>query len=284
MMRIILENPFVSRSRKNKANVGKIVLPPVMSEPNAWFYEYSVSKVMLFGNPSMCTDYLVLAIYAAPNCLAIFKSWSPSKKWIYLEDVCGKDANLVDKCFMDANYYKGKIYLVNALTGIHEIDAFSNKNGDLHINHVFKWQQPYRSRMYIAESSKGDLLLVKRLDDEDEDHEFNPVTLGFNVYKLNENKMVQVDNLDGDSIFVGDGQTVCVAACDLENCQPNSIYFTDDAFMFHALNHSHVRETRFGPRDSGIFCLDDNTIKPLYPYHLPSHKDLPPPIWVLPMF
>ncbi|KAK9715044.1 hypothetical protein RND81_06G139300 [Saponaria officinalis] len=96
----------------------------------------------------------------------------------------------------------------------------------------------------------------------------------------NSTEMEQVDNLDGDAIFVGDGKSVCVAASDFRNCEPNSVYFTDDGFMLP----SRYGGVHWGPRDTGVFSLEDHSIKSHYPYDDPTQKFLPPAIWITPMF
>ncbi|XP_074274047.1 putative F-box protein At5g55150 [Silene latifolia] len=271
-MKIVLYNPFQSHSRKNRENIGVIKLPPVMSIPNAIPYEYSVSKVMLFGNPSITQNYVVLAFYSATNSLALLKGSSSSapKKWIYLKDI----RNDLYKFYTDAIMYKGFIYAVAATRGIISIDPYN----DLVVKEIFRWPSMYNIPTYLAESSKGDLFILRRILDEDDNSLF-PTTFSFEVFrlKMEENpSMEEVDSLNGDTIFVGDGSSICIAACDFDNCQPNSIYFSDDGF-FPII--TYPEDYHCGPRDTGIFNLEDRSIKPLYPYDL-SHKYLPPAIWV----
>ncbi|KAK9715029.1 hypothetical protein RND81_06G137900 [Saponaria officinalis] len=284
-MQIVLYNPFVKHSRKNRGDIGVIKLPPVISTPNAVPYEYSVYKVViLFGNPSLTQDYVVAAIYSATNNLAIWKASSGSgKKWIYLEDV-GKDLVVDDRHYTDVIEYKGLIYAVNATMGVISIDPFSRAgNNGIVINEIIRWPVTFRTPTYLAESSKGKLFMIRRIKELGDYYWHN--TLKFEVYRLkddieNSTEMEQVDSLDGDTLFVGDGKSVCVAAGDFRNCKPNSVYFTDDGFILPTF----YGEVHWGPRDTGVFCLEDDSIKPHYLYDDRTQKFLPPTIWVTPMF
>ncbi|KAK9715031.1 hypothetical protein RND81_06G138100 [Saponaria officinalis] len=283
-MQIVLYNPFVKHSRKNRADIGVIKLPPVMSTPNATSYQYSVYKVVvLFGNPSLTQDYAVAAIYSATNSLAIWKASSGAeKKWIYLEDV-GKDL-VVDRDYTDVIEHNSLIYAVSATMGVISIDPFSRAgNNGIVVKEIIRWPFIFRTPTYLAESSKGKLFIIRRIKELGDYYWHN--TLKFEVYRLkddfeNSMEMEKVDSLDGDTIFVGDGKSVCVAASDFRNCEPNSVYFTDDGFMLP----SRYGEVHWGPRDTGVFCLEDDSIKPHYPYDDSTQKFLPPAIWVTPMF
>ncbi|KAK9715042.1 hypothetical protein RND81_06G139100 [Saponaria officinalis] len=282
-MQIVLYNPFVKHSRKNRADTGVIKLPPVMSTPNATVYQYSVYKVVvLFGNPSLTQDYVVAAIYSATNSLAIWKASSRAgKRWIYLKDV---REDLVDKSYTDVIEYKGLIYAVSATRGIISIDPFSRTgNNGIVVKEIIRWPFIFRTPTYLAESWKGKLFIIRRIKELGDYYWHN--TLKFEVYRLkddfeNSTEMEQVDSLDGDAIFVGDGKSVCVAASDFRNCEPNSVYFTDDGFMLP----SRYGGVHWGPRDTGVFSLEDHSIKSHYPYDDSTQKFLPPAIWVTPMF
>ncbi|KAK8499902.1 hypothetical protein V6N12_042737 [Hibiscus sabdariffa] len=92
-----------------------------------------------------------------------------------------------------------------------------------------------------------------------------------NLYSIHSGELVE--SIDGDVVFVGDNQTLSVSALDFPEGQPNSIYFTDDAFK--------LGYRLFGSQDNGIFHLKDKSFTQYYRFKS-SHKNLPPYIWILP--
>ncbi|KAK9715039.1 hypothetical protein RND81_06G138800 [Saponaria officinalis] len=119
--------------------------------------------VILFGNPSLTQDYVVAAIYSATNNLAIWKASSGAeKKWIYLDDV-GKDL-AVDRHYTDVIEYKGLIYAASATMGIISIDPFNTAgNNGIVIKEIIRSPFIFRTPTYLAESSKGNLFIIRRI-------------------------------------------------------------------------------------------------------------------------
>ncbi|XP_022923262.1 uncharacterized protein LOC111431006 [Cucurbita moschata] len=130
------------------------------------------------------------------------------------------------------------------------------------------------SRSYITESSKGELLLVLRSISVEETQ---LETTKFKVYKLTherENGMrraVKVKSLDGDTMFIGDSQSICVSTKDFPKCLPNCIYFINGCY-----NYIPNLE-----QDSGVFNIEDKRFGNHY-IRDPAHKNLPQPIWIIP--
>lgn len=135
------------------------------------------------------------------------------------------------------------------------------------------------SKCYLMESSSGELLNVERfLEEKDDLCQF--VTCDFKVCKLNRSDRqprpiwVEVESIGGDSLFLGDNHSFSLVASQFPGCRPNSIYYTDDYTDI-------MLYEPFGPRDMCIFSLEDKSFQMHYTLY-PSHKDMPPPIWIVP--
>ncbi|XP_059627440.1 uncharacterized protein LOC132270271 [Cornus florida] len=137
----------------------------------------------------------------------------------------------------------------------------------------------YSQWTYLVESSSGDLLLVQRFLQVGDD--LQHATSRFKVFKLLLEQLeqgwpmlVEVKNLGGDTLFLGDNQSICVSASKWPRCQPDSIYYTDD--YIEILHH-----LPYGRRDIGIFNIESGRFGTHYILD-PSHKDMPPSIWIVP--
>ena len=153
----------------------------------------------------------------------------------------------------------------------------------------------YAKRVYIVESMKGDLLVVRRFlkqkegfleEIEEEEEERKSVTESFKVHKLLLNDQtkgsleehVEVKNLGDEALFVGDNQSMSILASNFLGCQPNSIYLTDDSIDVSAIKNTYCPK---GPFDMGIYCLENGTFQKHYTPEY-KHKYLAPPLWVMP--
>ncbi|XP_059638425.1 putative F-box protein At1g65770 [Cornus florida] len=149
-----------------------------------------------------------------------------------------------------------------------------------------KLQESYHfiQNNYLVESS-GDLLLLYRFianvtnsDDlsEEQRSEMDEAywTLGFEVRKFDfdYNEWELVECLGDRALFVGSNKSFSLSTCDHPELMGNSIYFTDD--NFNQFNR------KYGYHDNGVFCLEENNIKPYYPSSV--KMIYPHPIWVAP--
>lgn len=266
---VSLFNPFISVDNE-------IHLPPLTafeSHPNGGIPSHLgfLRKAVLSANPIHNPSYVVMAIYSACSRLAFFRPGD--KAWTSLNSEIGG--------FVDVIYCRDRFYGV--------------KRGGVVYSCDFDHPQPQLSKVappldegadsrYLVESS-GDLLQILRFtlfadDDFDENHvhDYNYFNGGFEVYKLDpvELKWIQLDNLDGRLIFVGDNCSICLRASDFPECEPNSIYFTDDYY------EGYFRKERYGigPHDLGFFSFEDGMLGKYYP--TTSNMIYPAPIWVEP--
>ncbi|XVF77678.1 hypothetical protein PTKIN_Ptkin14bG0066500 [Pterospermum kingtungense] len=266
-MVITLFNPF-------KDGIS-IHLPPLDFTPGKPVgIHYEIQKAVLSTDPSIHPDSdVVVVIYSVYCNLAFYKSWE--KIWIYLD----KKLSLITVIV----FYRNLVYVIRHYNNVLSFDVNEGSESP-------KWKtvvpedlrlEAYSHRAYIVESSNGYLCSIHgKL-------EFNkgPIdayfTANFKVCKLildDANgdliEKKEVKSLDGDMVFVGDNGTIAVSALEFPQGHPNCIYFTDDFIDVDPYQP-------FGPRDIGIFNVKDGSFGNHYQFK-PSHKDLPPYIWIQP--
>ncbi|KAE9595191.1 hypothetical protein Lal_00009268 [Lupinus albus] len=173
----------------------------------------------------------------------------------------------------------------------------------------------YAHNAYLVENSEGNLLLVRRcfwgedviaaieatmaeraraidereiaLIDEyvevkqNESEKEPNLTLDFEVYRLyfSSNgkglRKVRTRTLNGETIFLGDNNSISIPTSKYPQLQPNSIYYTDYYYDVY------IRNYEFGSCDTGIFNLENGKIDKHYVPNF-STKGMPPPIFVVP--
>ncbi|GAA0167743.1 hypothetical protein LIER_40438 [Lithospermum erythrorhizon] len=266
---VTLYNPFT----RDKIND----LPHIEKELTMLYPHFFIIKVILSANPSVSRDDLyIVVIYDGMHELALLKYGQ--KSWTYI-DFMG--INLVSA---DVIFFRGLLYAVTFSARIASIDIIGSLNMKKQEapQPIFILQNEaveYAKAEYLVESSQGELLLVKKyyyLDEEDVQTNFR-----FKVYKVvissdgNGAKLEEVKSLGNDALFVGDNHSMSVSILEFPECQPDSIYFTDDGYDpgFYR-NH--------GPRNNGIYNLKDGTIQNHYQPHPGEEKHMLPPIWVIP--
>ncbi|KAM4083986.1 hypothetical protein ACB094_08G098800 [Castanea mollissima] len=286
-MAITLLNPF-------DKSASKITLPSLKHRKRIKIAQFNVLKVVLSHNPTSSQDnYAVVVIYAPSNFLA-FINPTQQHAWTYL------DENLTG--FTDIAYYGGLAYAVGRLGMVVSFDVNSKNYSSsqlLRPNIIVPGgcHTTFRSaaRVYIVESMKGDLLVVRRFfkrrerfleEIEEEEEERKSVTESFKVHKLLLNDQtkgsleehVEVKSLGDEALFVGDNQSMSILASNFPGCQPNSIYFTDDSIDVFAITNTYRPK---GPSDMGIYCLENGTFQKHYTPEY-KHRYLAPPLWVVP--
>ncbi|XP_059627171.1 F-box protein SKIP23-like [Cornus florida] len=255
-----------------------IELPPIMdlselepspenNDDSPLQVEFEVTKTILSADPALFTDdYIVTIIYGGCNNLAFI--WAGDEAWTY-----------IDKRFMsvrDIMYFKGHIFAVDSRNRVLMIDV----NGrPPQVEVIASQANNYSQQTYLVESSSGDLLLVKRFLDIGDDSQH--ATSVFKVFKLLLEQFEQgwlmrleVKNLDGDTLFLGDNYSICVSTSKWPGCQANSIYYTDDYSLI-------LYQPPSGRRDIGIFNIENGNFGTHYIIDS-SHNHMPPSIWIVP--
>ncbi|PIA48291.1 hypothetical protein AQUCO_01400707v1 [Aquilegia coerulea] len=260
----------------------EIYLPPITAfeyDPIiTYMYPGFVHKLVLSANPALQPNYAIMAICNAASLLAFYKPGDQA--WTTLDSKFKSNVDLI--------YYKDRFYALDIMGDVFSIDL---NDPEPKILPVGLPRPPYKrgDKRYLVESS-GDLLQVVRYvefegfeDDEDDIYGWeippNYFTKRMHVFKLDQKvtcKWIPVDNLDGRILFLGDNSSLSVSASDFPECEPNSIYFTDDYYNAYEEKEKYG----FGPHDMGVFSLEDHTIK----HHYPTESNLiyPAPIWIEP--
>ncbi|XP_030968889.1 putative F-box protein At1g65770 [Quercus lobata] len=286
-MAITLLNPF-------KKSATKITLPSLKHRKRIKIPQFNVLKVILSHNPTSSQDnYAVVVIYA-PSDLLAFINPTQQYAWTYL------DENLMG--FTDITFYGGLVYAVGRRGMVVSFDVNSKKYSshlqlkpNIIVPSCYHRTFRYAERVYIVESMKGDLLVVRRFMErkeglleeiEEGEEERKSVTESFKVHKLLLNDQtkgsleehVEVKSLGDEALFVGDNQSMSILASNFPGCQPNSIYFTDDSIDVFAIKNTYCPK---GPFDMGIYCLENGTFQKHYTPEY-KHRYLAPPLWVVP--
>ncbi|XP_059627438.1 uncharacterized protein LOC132270267 [Cornus florida] len=233
---VTLMNPFSGST---------IELPPIDSvvSTSINLISFEVTKVILSADPtSSPNDYIVATIYGISSTLAFIRAGDEA--WTCIE--------------------KERFRMASALQV--EEKEISPQIIDTEL-------------MYLVESSSGELLLVQRLLEIGDDSQH--ATLGFKVFKMlldqfeeGSHMLVEVKDLGGDTLFLGDNHSICVSASKWPGCEPNSIYYTDDYIDYICYPPS-------GRRDMVIFDIVNGSFG-MHFFLNPSHNDMLPSIWIVP--
>ncbi|XP_022923394.1 uncharacterized protein LOC111431103 [Cucurbita moschata] len=247
-----------------------IRLPSIFIEDEPDYTPDRIVKAILTKDPSLYpNDYMVVAIYG--SCAKLCLMRSNDKSWTYYYP----EPNIP---FSDVNVYGDTIYASGVDMMIWKVEVkIRNDESSLisiSVRTVHTKSIDDLTRSNITVSSKGELLLVLRsISVEETQLETNK----FKVYKLTEErengmrKAIKVKSLDGDAMFIGDSQSICVSTKDFRKCLPNCIYF------MNGCNYCVPNLVQ----DSGIFYLEDKDFGDHY-IQDPTHENLPPPIWIIP--
>ncbi|KAL6221914.1 hypothetical protein ACLB2K_005306 [Fragaria x ananassa] len=246
---ITLTNPF-----RDSNDV--IHLPPISP---IWFSSAMPEvKIILPSDPTLDrNNYVVLAICDSSRLLLI---GGGQKHWI---------CPMSDRC-STATYYEGRVFSVidfGRSTDLFVTFLHGSNYSKLHVAWLGHLDDKLRLvQTYLVTSTKGDLLVVKRL--------LEGRKLRFKVFKWVESiaLLAKVDSIGDEAIFVGSNQSVCVSASKFPGYKSNSIYFTNDVVVG-------------GQRleDIGIYNLEDGTITH-YPHNQFVEGNKVQAIWITPAF
>ena len=246
---IQLINPFFFPEPK------VIHLPPLTTFPldedlDSLYNCSYLTKGVLSADPiSKPNDYMVMAIYGGFAQLALFKSgdkiWTP------------KGYDSFKGLFEDVIYYRDQFYAVHFYGMITTSKKYLVEcAGDLlQVNRVIEGS-PGRDPAPDPPNNEEDINSNSDDSEVDEEaaHDLSYSTGTFKVFKLlldpsgeKETDWVEVNDLHGRALFLGDNASMSINAFDFPGCKPNCIYYTDDnmeIFYQHPL---------YGPHDLGVF-------------------------------
>ncbi|KAL6293413.1 hypothetical protein ACE6H2_001555 [Prunus campanulata] len=215
-----------------------------------------IPKVILSEDPTLNPDsYMVVALYRDQSRLAFTKGGR--KYWTQFCTQC--------QCIMDAMFHKSLVFAVLERGNIISLDInrWSMKTKYFNLGEL-----PFESsadEAYLVESTKGDLLHVRRLPKDDH----GDCGERFMVYKLVFNErggsvqQVEMKSIGDEVMFLSENGSISVLASNFPQCQPNSIYYMDFRW----------------PTEISNFNLEDETIT-RYRYS----SDISPALWIVDMF
>ncbi|KAI5349813.1 PREDICTED: F-box [Prunus dulcis] len=214
-----------------------------------------IPKVILSEDPTLNPDsYMVVAVCRRYSTLAFTKGGR--KYWTQLFTPLG---------FMDAIFHKSQVLAVLDCGIILSVDDFNRWSVK---TKYFNQEERFESiadEAYLVESTKGDLLHVRRLPKDDH----GGSEKRFMVYKLVFNERggsvqhVEMKSIGDEVMFLSENCSISVLASNFPQCQPNSIYYMDFRLRTEISN----------------FNLEDETIT-RYPYS----SDVSQALWIVDMF
>ncbi|CAL8164021.1 unnamed protein product [Prunus armeniaca] len=261
---VTLLNPFTGCT---------ISLPPVPKSTwrstVAYRCDYYINKVELSADPSFLpNEYEVLVIYDGyGKQIAHFKSGDDA--WTSIDQLIGFD---------DVIYNKGQFLGVSLGGSVFSMNVSRDQTTEPHVSLLVPMDPDTDNKSYLVQSSKGDLLLVRKFKRVKYCKQFMK-SLNFKFFKFESAhgerpQWVEIESIGNEALFLGTNQSICVSALDFPGCQPNSLYFTDDCVdvEYHKPK---------GPHDMGTFDLEKRSMGTHYCLDR-SQKHVPPTIWILP--
>ncbi|CAN0890466.1 hypothetical protein LINGRAHAP2_LOCUS16448 [Linum grandiflorum] len=275
--RVTLYNPFTK---------SEISLPSIGNASYRRYhekhYQYFAKKVILSADPSLYPDdYLVAGLIDDPfRTLVLIRpgrdtEWTHFTKWSNYVGLPGLTFDVMfDKSgkWVYASGHGGMLARASVDTSVVEpvIDLVVGPWGPTSVC----------VQTYLVEttSESGDMLMILRFFEEQEGYEFSMETNDIKVYKLQDHsRFVEVEDLDGDAVFIGDNYSTAVSAKDVEGIEANCVYYSDDFVEFLPNQYYY-----FGPHDIGKFDVKSRTFGTHYVPTRTQNRGMPPPIWIFP--
>ncbi|CAB4293560.1 unnamed protein product [Prunus armeniaca] len=214
-----------------------------------------IPKVILSEDPTLNPDsYMVVAVCRRLSTLAFTKGGR--KYWAQL---------FTPRRVMDAIFHKSLVLAVLECGNILSVDINRWSMKTKYFNQEKRRFRSEADEAYLVESTKGDLLHVRRLPKDDHGGSGER----FMVYKLVFNERdgsvqhVEMKSIGDEVMFLSENCSISVLASNFPQCQPNSIYYMDFRW----------------PTEISNFNLEDETITR---YHYSS--DISQALWIVHMF
>ncbi|XP_042460952.1 putative F-box protein At4g22660 [Zingiber officinale] len=240
-----------------------------------WYMEQHHFKAILSADPSLGDDYTVALLQYRPGRIYFIRSGD--EKWFEL-----RNSILVENMV----FHKGKLYM-STLSEVYVCDLDEEaqiEHGEMpRFRVVDRALHPYDLH-YLFETPRGDLLSIWRESNENlsktamsvkvhrviDDAERpskrleKTMDLGEFVISSGDNRVVvdyeslsirlEPKDLGDLIIFLGDGNVLCLSACEFPHLTPNSIYFTDaDIIRNRLLYHPQMSHERNSHKFSAFF-------------------------------
>ncbi|CAL4959728.1 unnamed protein product [Urochloa decumbens] len=223
-------------------------------------------KVVLSCDPSR-GDCILMMIHNPYRQLSFARVGSNKWHWI--------TTSFWESQYSDCIYHDGAFYAMNLLGGIHR---YTIEGSCATRDIIFKDTLPYMAyNMYIARTSSGDFLQMWRITTDSSKDSLETHTTDLEIFKvdLDKQQTVDIDTLNGDSLFIGHNYSCCISTKDYPGLQPNHVYFTDDD------EYSLMDEQDFR-RDVGIYSFENKSATEVVTPE--PWLSRPIPIWITPRF
>ncbi|CAN1132052.1 hypothetical protein LINPERHAP2_LOCUS6777 [Linum perenne] len=244
---VTLYNPF-TRAR--------ILLPPVndgicfrMSrKAHRKHFPYTAKKVVLSADPFLFPEWGNYDEFQVLLCDVVFREGG---NWVYVSGFSG----MLGRVDLEGTKYEPLVELVVRP-----------------MNHLAVYEQTY-----LVETTSYELLMILRVFEEHEEYELSWETKEIKVFKLQDSKFIEIEDLNGDALFIGDNYSTAVSAKNFEGIEANCIYYSDD-FTEFLPNHYRF----LGPHDIGKFNVRGRKFGCHYVPSVAKNHNMPPPKWVFP--
>ncbi|CAI0400593.1 unnamed protein product [Linum tenue] len=279
---ITLYNPFTGArislppvTLYNPLTGARISLPRLKSQ-------YLAKKVVLSADPSTHPqDYMVAAVlkYDGFRTLVVIRPGRDDQNWTHFtqwtNSTCLQGWPLLAELIVHDGDW---IYA----TGDGGVLARANVQGVGTADYqprlelvVPKWCNPLPTMAlhYIVEPSRGDELLMIVRWFENIGNKYGVATRLTNdikVFKLVGDGGGEVEDLNGDAVFIGDSHSVAIPATEFEGCEADTVYYTED--------HEDVAHN-YDQDDIGKFNIKNKRFKVL---SKAPDSEMPHPIWIFP--
>ncbi|XP_038718548.1 F-box protein SKIP23-like [Tripterygium wilfordii] len=247
----------------NPLSGSKLSLPPQSTFKNQpkchpspqWYRDVFIHKALVLKRPSLSGEQLVVAAwYGGCHFLAIARPGDET--WTEVESVyqCGPS-----RIIRDVACCNGQIFALGSCGTL----VLCEFDGPYPPNSIIFAPPPadikLANKLYLVESM-GDLLMVVRVMDWDDDYNCGYETSYFDVHKFNfkTKEWTELENLGDMALFVGDSYSMSLSSTEVAGCVGNRIYFTDDNFD----QWDSERES-YGGHDIGVFDMEECTIHAL---------------------
>ncbi|CAN1155641.1 Putative F-box protein At4g22660 [Linum perenne] len=276
---VTLYNPFT---------LAQISLPPVGDtsdirinrRDHQKLFPIFAKKVVLSADPSLFPDdYVVAALINEPyRTLALIRpgrdtGWTHFTRWSNYTGFQGLTFDIIfDKSgkWVYASGHGGMLARAS-------LDIAAEAILELVVppwGHYCVWVQKYLVETTTKDG--GDILMILRFFEEQDGYELSMETKDIKVFKLQDSKFVEVDDLNGDAVFIGDNASTAISTSNLQGIEANCIYYSDDFVEYP--NHLH----HFGPHDIGKFNVKNKKFGTHYIPTRVQNRNMPPPIWIFP--
>ncbi|CAN0901882.1 Probable F-box protein At4g22165 [Linum grandiflorum] len=276
---VTLYNPF-TRVEISLPPVGDTSGIRINRRDHAKFFPIFAKKVILSADPSLYPDDYVVAalINEGYRTLALIRpgrdnGWTHFTKWSNYTEIQGLTYDIIfDKSgkWVYGSGHGGMLARASVDPAVEPILDMVVPPWD----YFCVWVQKYL--VETTTDGGGDILMILRFFEEQEGYELSMETKDIKVFKLQDSKFVEVEDLNGDAVFIGDNASTAISAANFEGIEANCIYYTDD-FVENIVHYY-----RFGPHDVGKFNVKEKTFSTHYIPSRVQNRNMPPPIWIFP--